>query len=217
MMLLRMLSCTPTTGTFEQPRRVLGERAASAIAESAVAKLRDLALKHEVAARRVRGLWALHAIGQLDDVPGKATADENEFVRAWAIQLGVENQSQAVLTSLTSMARRDDSLLVCRYLASAVQRVPAEMAWEVVELLAQRPDLETDRDLPSLLWFGIAPLLTEDTARALSLAQATPSAILRDNILGMPQKHPTPRVRRSRRKLSFQLETSNGGHCNCWS
>lgn len=166
-------------------RRVLHERTSTRpITSSAITKLTNLTLHHDSAERRLRGLWALHATGQLHDfVLGKAMADENEFVRAWAVQLGIENQSQAVLTSLANLARNDDSLLVCRYLASAVQKVPGKLAWEVAELLGQRPDLETDRDLPSLLWFGIAQLLTEDTERALSLARVTPSAILRDNIV----------------------------------
>ncbi len=175
-------------------RRVLSERAASrAIAESAVAKLRDLALKHDDAARRVRGLWALHAIGQLNDAVLKAAmADQSEFVRAWVIQLGIEVQSPVVLGSLVNFARNDGSLLICRYLASAVQRVPSKTAWEIAEALGRRTDLESDRDLPSLLWFGVAPLVVDGTDRAMSLAKVTPSATLRDNIIWYAAKTSEP-------------------------
>ncbi|MCA9057401.1 MAG: DUF1080 domain-containing protein [Planctomycetaceae bacterium] len=154
------------------------------ISGEAVQHLKTLACTHSDADRRLRGLWTLHTIGQLStDVMQRALRDDSEYVRAWAVQLATEQPStDSVLETVVAAARLDESLFVQRYLASSVQRLPVATAWQVAESLASRDEIVADRDLPSLLWFGVARLMQHDLNRAMQLADTTPVASLRDNI-----------------------------------
>src|SRR5204863_180932 len=46
------------------------------------------------------------------------------------------------------------------YLASAIQRVPQETAWELIDALAAHGEDRDDRNLPFLLWDGLAQRMT---------------------------------------------------------
>ena len=43
-----------------------------------------------------------------------------------------------------------------RYLASAIQRVPQDSAWPLIDALAQHGEDKDDRNIPYLLWHGMA-------------------------------------------------------------
>ncbi|MCA9063961.1 MAG: DUF1080 domain-containing protein [Planctomycetaceae bacterium] len=166
-------------------RLEIAERASvEPIAPAALVRLKDIVLNHPDAFRRLRGLWTLHVTGYLDAATIQRTLhDDSEYVRAWTIQLATETQpNESVLESVTAAARLDESLFVQRYLASAVQRLPEQAAWRIAEAIAGNSAISTDRDLPSLLWFGIAGLMNQDLDRAIRLADETPVLTLRDNI-----------------------------------
>ena len=57
-----------------------------------------------------------------------------------------------------------------RELASALQRVPEELAWRLASALVEFGDDAEDHNLPTLLWYGISPLAGSDPERALELA-----------------------------------------------
>jgi putative membrane-bound dehydrogenase-like protein len=176
-------------------RRVLSERAvARPVADSAVSALRELSRHGTTDALRLRAIWTLHAIGQLTtDELHKLLRDDSEFVRAWAVQLGAENQtiesagargvqSAEFTAALIQAAKTDNSLLVRRYLASAIQRVPSEAAWQIAEALCGHEDSASDRDLPLLLWHGMAPLVLADVDRADRLSDASHIPAIADYI-----------------------------------
>ena len=157
-------------------RRLLHERAAQReLSPGAREPLEELFIERDPLLR-LRGLWIAHLIGRLDsDLARGALADPDEFIRAWAIQLHLDDRQldPALESTLIGMARTDASPVVRLYLASALQRLPASAAWPIAEALAQHGEDHNDRNLPFLLWHGLAPLVPKNLDRAFTLAQNT--------------------------------------------
>lgn len=125
---------------------------------------------------RLRAFWARHVTGSLNQLRfEQAFRDSDPYIRAWAIQLALEKPGTFVgfHSTLASMARTDPSPVVRLYLASAIQRLPAPQAWEVARALALRGEDRGDRNLPYLLWHGIAPLMPDHLDQAFDLAATT--------------------------------------------
>ncbi|HUS35088.1 MAG TPA: PVC-type heme-binding CxxCH protein [Verrucomicrobiae bacterium] len=120
---------------------------------------------------RLRYLWVARAANLLGD--GARLDNEDEFVRAWAIQFAVEqrNASEFTLKRIVEMAANDKSPVVRRYLASAMQRIPESAAWQIAEALVERDD-DDDRNIPKLLFQSIAQRMTNEPniKRALAIA-----------------------------------------------
>ncbi|MCP4784151.1 MAG: DUF1080 domain-containing protein [Fuerstiella sp.] len=154
--------------------RLLSERAAERKISPAVrGELFALAQDHADASRRLRGLWALHAVGGLDDLSAlKLLQDANEFVRAWTIQLVTDDRQvgEPLQARFVDLARNDSSAVVRLYLASAMGRVVTETAWQIGEALSQRGEDSEDRNIPKMIWYGVAPLVSHDIDRAFRLA-----------------------------------------------
>jgi putative membrane-bound dehydrogenase-like protein len=156
-------------------RRILQERgpdpATASLLESKV-------FGHADPTVRLHGLWALHAVGGLDaNRLGAALSDADPYVRAWAIQLGLEAEGPsparaAVLARLVPLAVSDPSPVVRLYLASAAQRLPAADRWDLVAALAAHPEY-ADHNIPLMVWYAAEPLAEVDPARALRLAVAS--------------------------------------------
>ena len=141
--------------------------------------------------QRLQGLWALHRISgrdqgfdgpAMDEYVLKGLSDPDEFVRAWTIQLTTDRRlaSPAALKQFQKLAGSDPSPVVRRALASAIQRVPEAGAWALAESLSRHREDREDRNLPGLLWDGIATLLPKNAERALKLAAASPLPRLSD-------------------------------------
>jgi len=145
-------------------RRLLHERSLKrGIEPKATATLLEMTQKQADAPRRLRALWTLHAIGALsDEAAGRALKDPDEYVRGWTIQLLADdrNVTPELLAEFVRLARSEASPVVRLYLASAIQRVPAGTSWELIEALAQRGEDQEDRNLPLLLWHGLAQRMT---------------------------------------------------------
>lgn len=168
-------------------RLELARRAADVgISGDVVENLKKMVASEPSAVGRLKALWSLHVIDHLFWQELKtALADESEYVRAWAVQLATENPSHinsTVTDELVKLARTDRSLFVHRALASAVQRVPFGAAWLMSEAICMSDDTASDRDLPLLLWHGLAPLVAVDSDRAFRLAAATQVPAIADYI-----------------------------------
>ena len=164
-------------------RLVLAERAAKRqIDDEAVARLYQLACEAPTAAGRLRGLWGLHACGRLTaEWLRQFAQDQDEYVRGWVIELAVQSlNDDQVADLLWQIARRESSLFVRRYLASAATTVPPELGWKIVERLLSQPENQADRELPGLIWFALAPLLDSDLPRGLALADASQLPVVQD-------------------------------------
>jgi putative heme-binding domain-containing protein len=163
-------------------RRLLHERAqqTSGIASNALVALRAMAARSNTATHRLSAFWTLHAVGGLNEsYANAALTDIDPFVRAWAVQLITENGTPAprLMQKLIAFAQSDTSPVVRRYLASAVQRLPGDGAWAVIEALAQHGEDGDDRNLPFLLWHGLATQWAlnpaKHTERAFAIAAQT--------------------------------------------
>ncbi len=82
--------------------------------------------------RRLRYLWSLHVLGGLtEERVGTLLQDKEAYVRAWTIQLELEDQkiSDDLLKQLQELAASDPSPVVRLYLTSALQRLPNNQRW----------------------------------------------------------------------------------------
>jgi len=165
-------------------RRLLQERSAKRAVDSiAVSALAEMAGRDPDPFRRLRALWTLHAIGAFSEsLARQALADANEYVRGWAIQLLTETQSAPprMLSEFIRLANTEASPVVRLYLASAIQRVPEGPAWKLAEALAGHGEDSRDRNLPPLIWDGLAPRMSRQMDRAFAIAKRSRIPALTD-------------------------------------
>ena len=210
-------------------RRLLQERAATrAIEAGALTALRtqaDAANSDLVA--QLRALWTLHVTGQLSAAQLQAAlAHPSEIMRAWAIQLAVDDASAPKVkgAELAQLAMKDPSSAVRLSVASAVPALPIADRWSVVAALSAHAEDREDRYLPKMTWFAAAPAVAGNIPRALELAATTTLPTLADSIRwfvarsaeGREQvaasvaKLPEAAAARTLRVLAFALETESG-------
>ncbi|MCO8125090.1 hypothetical protein NHH03_25365 [Stieleria sp. TO1_6] len=145
-------------------------------------------------AKRLRALWALHVCGLADsDLLVGLLDDQDPYLRAWAIQLlceetdvdaffladltaatgptlGKQSGGVDVLARFATMAKSDPSPIVRLYLASAVQRMPFEDRWSILQGLISHAEDADDNNLARMYWFALEPMVPEFPERALRLA-----------------------------------------------
>jgi putative membrane-bound dehydrogenase-like protein len=182
-------------------RRILQERATAGVdLRDAVTSLRSMFETESDVSRKLRALWALHVVGGLYEAALlKHLKDPSEHVRAWAIQLLVENRRQgskrhplvtndlshsaelsiAASQSLAKLAVTEPSALVRLCLASSLQRVSFEDRWWILEPLSEHADDNFDANIPLMLWYGAEPLVHNDPLRFASLAATSKNSTLR--------------------------------------
>jgi hypothetical protein len=135
--------------------------------------------------QRLRAMWTLHQCGGVDGARlVKALADQDEYVRGWAVQLLVEDKkpSAAGLEKFAALAASDPSPVVRLYLASAMQRVTVEQRRAVLEaLLAHGEDAE-DQNLPQMYWYALEPVVAADRKGAAALLAKVKIAKVRELI-----------------------------------
>ena len=155
-------------------RVILQHRATQrAIEPAAQERLVDIYQNHTNPDFRLRAMWALHVAELMDTSTLQAAlGDEDEHVRAWAVQLLTEDGTSSgdALTRFAEMAREDDSPVVRKYLAAALQRLEHDARWDIAEGLMTRAEDAEDHNIPRLVWFGVEPLVAEDPEKALAMA-----------------------------------------------
>lgn len=164
----------PNDWYVRHARRLLQERGPNAATTAALEKI---LLENPDDTRQLRALWTLHAQGALTEATAlRALAAASPAVRGWAITCVCENgkPSAALFSRLTELATRDDSPVVRRRLASALQRLAVSDRWTWLEILAKRPEDTADQNIPLLLWYALEPAVAADPARGLALARVTP-------------------------------------------
>ncbi|QEH38821.1 Cytochrome c [Aquisphaera giovannonii] len=155
-------------------RRLLQERAAAG-ADMTKARhvLAAVLTAQPEMSQRLRALWALYAIGGIDDRGLEAhfnfPADD---LRGWAVRLRVDREppSGEGLAKLVAMIRAERSPSVLLSLASAMQRIPVAERWAMAEAFAAAKIDPADPMLPLMIWYGLEPLAAEDPGRALAIA-----------------------------------------------
>ncbi len=137
-------------------------------------KLVEMAYHHPDETRRLRGLWTLHATGNLDDnLLLRGLENDHPHVRAWTIQLLTDDPRRevpsAVLGKLAELAQDDPSPIVRLYLSSALGRLPRDASWSILPGLLAHAEDAGDHNLPLMVWYAAEPLAEVDPARALQL------------------------------------------------
>ncbi len=134
---------------------------------------------------RLKAMWSLHVVGQLtSENLLEATRDSEEYVRAWAIQLLLEDgdPSAEVSVRLVSMARRDRSPVVRKYLGAALQRIDVSTRRPLAAALVSRGEDAHDHNIPVLLWTGIEGIAELDPAGALEIADGSQVPLVTQSI-----------------------------------
>jgi len=166
-------------------RRVLQERRQGrAIKEGSRLHLLDL-LQNSASdvTRRLRALWALHVIGATDDaLLLRQLGSAEEYVRAWAIQLDLEDgkASAEAMARFAEMARTDPSPVVRLYLAAGMRRLPAVERWDVLEALAAHAEDTEDLNLPLMIWYAVEPMAVAAPERAVEFLKKARIPLLRE-------------------------------------
>ena len=141
----------------------------------------------EKSAIRLRALWGLNAMGSAK--PESLLNDPDEHIRTWAVRLLTDEWPIDLITGpatntlstadirlekkFKKMAKFDTSALVRLALASTLQRVPIPSRISLArELVRHRCDAE-DKNLPSLVWYGITPMVKADPMSLVELAWVT--------------------------------------------
>ena len=154
-------------------RRILMQRfAAGKLTGEARPALIKLLDEQKDTGRRLRAMWALHVTGGLDEaLTLRLLDDADEYVRAWAIGLSAEDGalSPSEHRKIVAMSEHDPSVVVRRYLASAMGRVPIDQRWELALGLMARGEDAGDANIPLLVWYGVEPLVEADPTRAIGL------------------------------------------------
>jgi len=154
-------------------RRLLQERAAAKKDVTAAANsLRDI-FQDEKRSQvyRLRALWTLYAMGQTDEAfQISLLASPNEHVRKWGVRLLVDQgePSEAARAKLLELAKHELSPIVRVYLASALQKLSYPDRWELATVLASDAAIQSDKNLPLMIWFGVKDAAAADPAKALA-------------------------------------------------
>lgn len=164
-------------------RRILTERAAAeSISDQTKTELLEIYHTTKAVPKRLRALWALYCMNQLDDSWLVDQLDDpSEHIRIWAIRFLVDDQktpAQAI-KRFAQLAQQDSSGLVRLYLASALQSLPASDCWEIAAGLDQNHNDADDRNYALMLWYGIQPAVIADSASALHFLKHSTRPVLR--------------------------------------
>jgi putative membrane-bound dehydrogenase-like protein len=174
------LQTHPNDYFVRHARRILQERGSKEAAAPLRAALKDASTEP---AKRLRAMWALHAIGELDaETLLSQLANDNPYARGWAVQLGCEDRapSDKLIEAFAKMAATDPSPVVRLYLASALQRIEPAKRWEILRGLVGHETDAADHNLPCLYWYALEPLVSMDKVRALKLAAEGKLPVLRE-------------------------------------
>jgi putative membrane-bound dehydrogenase-like protein len=164
-------------------RRILQERAAKQpLAKSALASLEKIAFEHADETRRLRALWCLHVTAGLNDTQiMQGLSNSSPLVRAWSVQLALENRSQpdtTLMHKLQELAAADSSPVVRLYLASVLQRMRWNDRIDILMNLVQHTEDAQDHNLPLMYWYAAEPFANADLQAAVLIADRAKSVPL---------------------------------------
>ncbi len=130
---------------------------------------------------RLRAFWTRYVCGLITpELIASALNDPSEYLRSWAVEFAEPKDD--VLAVMEALAKDDSSLVVRRYLASKLQRLPLEQRWGIAENLISHGRSIHDPNIPLLCWYGIEPLIELDSARAFSMRNKTSWPQIKDFI-----------------------------------
>lgn len=135
---------------------------------------------------RLRALWALNAMGPIDEKTLIGLlSDKEEHLRKWAVRFLCDGPgvSPDVASELLVLSKRETSGLVLTYLASALQKLEFQSdRFAIASAISSHAEFAADPVLPLMVWYGLEPVVVNDPASALKLAGETKFPKLRQFI-----------------------------------
>jgi putative heme-binding domain-containing protein len=166
-----------------QARRLLQERSATKQLDKDTRSLLHTMFDDQPeVTRKLRALWALHAIGGLRDGDLMSLlGNPHDVLRAWGVRLIAEGQvPNSLLEGLRTLARAEKSPRVRLALASALQRLPIDQRWLIAEALLTTEFAHVDSQLALMLWYGTEPLAIGDPHRGAKLLGGSNVPLVRE-------------------------------------
>jgi hypothetical protein len=166
------LQSHPNEWFARHARRVLHERGNRSLGQ---AELTRMLMTGNDTISRLRALWTLRCTrGLTAERLANLLRDQDEHLRAWAIQLFCENKKPSAVAraEFARMAHEDKSPLVRLYLASAMQRLPLEQRVPVLAHLLANTEDKDDQNLPLMYWYATEPVVAADRVAAVKLLTA---------------------------------------------
>lgn len=164
------LQLKPNDWWVRHARRLLEERGSN---PEAAESLRKILAENPDPTRKLRALWALHAMGNLSEpIALEALHDPDPTVRAWTIQCACEDNAPTgkELAEFARLAKDDSSPIVRLHLASAAVRVAPEARWSIVSALHGHGEDAVDHNLPLMDWYALESLASSDFRGVLRIA-----------------------------------------------
>ena len=155
--------------TILQHRALTGELDSEKVHQKLLKMLADA----PKVAKRLRALWALHCTGGINQKHALSLLDDSEeYIRAWTVQLLIEEKkpSATVREKFAQMAKLEKSPVVRLYLSCALQRLPHNQRWDILEALSRHSQDREDNNIPRMRWLALEPMVLESPHKALSLA-----------------------------------------------
>jgi putative membrane-bound dehydrogenase-like protein len=162
-------------------RRLLQERTATRpIQPPARFALRKTLTESDIDHDRLRALWALHAVSDLeDDDYARRVRDVSEHIRAWSIRLAMDRPwCDLVASQLKGLAAEEPTPQVRLALASALQKMPQSFRWDVAKDLAGSSLNGRDPNLPLMIWYGVESIVVTDRANCAHLISSAENPIV---------------------------------------
>lgn len=119
----------------------------------------------------LRGLWALHATGGIDEVFAEELLKHTgEHVRAWVVRLLGDAKSvlKAMVARFAALAATDPSPAVRAQLACTAKRLPGEQAMPIIERLLMRDADAGAPVIPWLVWWAVESKAVSDHERVVA-------------------------------------------------
>ena len=148
---LVQMQTSPNEWHARHARRILQERGPSAEANATLQALGASTVGQT--AIQLRILLTQSAVGGLSDPNEieRRLADSEAIIRAWTIQLATEQgpPPAPIISRFAALARKDPSPVVRLYLASALQRLPLEIAGRLPRAWSSHAGDASDHNLPA--------------------------------------------------------------------
>ena len=178
------LQCSESDWHSRRSRVILQGRARDKpISREAKDRLKDIFNTSEQLIHRLRAFWTQAIVGAVSENSFiSALEDDEEYVRAWAIQFLCEEPPNEVIINRLIEMSDDNSPVVRLYLAAAMQRIDLSQRWELATgLIANKID-NNDHNIPKMIWFAIEPLISLDPQKAIQLAYQSEIELISNHI-----------------------------------
>lgn len=152
-----------------------------------------------VGSSSLRALWLAHTVGvssyYLDTSDKPIDKDIRELAALKSMEAGIRGSATRLLTTLplqstedssihtdswkarvsafAELAKSEQSPIVRRELASALQRIPQDQRKDLATALLKHGEDKDDPMIPLLIWYGIEPVVVADPAVGMQLAKAS--------------------------------------------